>query len=195
MVEEGYVSERGSEFKTIDSDTVEFDMAHKLGRAEWFLAASETTGTSAATIVTLGEGESTTVSGVTVKVLEITETVGACTAAGGTPSCTADMAGVSAKIMPNNAGSVEVATPYTGSFNNLVVLDSDAAGVSTLVSIGGDKVNSVTEELLAGAPVDWTAERKVVREVVAGSKIVVAGKEAEDTLEAAQDFVSQVRRV
>ncbi|MEW6035838.1 MAG: hypothetical protein AB1529_04455, partial [Candidatus Micrarchaeota archaeon] len=195
VVEEGYVSERGSVFKVIDDDTVQFDMAHKLARAQWLLAPASTSAADASkTIVTLGEGESETVSGVTVKVLEITEDVGACSAAGGSVSCTADMSGVSAVIMPNNAPSVTVAMPYTGNYGNLVILDSDAVGVSTLVSVGGDVVNSVTADLLQGSAVDWTAERKVVREVVQGSKIVVAGREAADTLEAAQDFVAQVTK-
>ncbi|MFH0885021.1 MAG: hypothetical protein V1861_04885, partial [Candidatus Micrarchaeota archaeon] len=196
MVEEGYISERGSVFKTIDEDTVQFDMAHKLAKAQWYLAAASSSAADASkTIVTLGEGESTTVSGVTVKVLEITEDVGACSAGTGSVSCTADMSGVSAVIMPNNAPTVDVAMPYTGSYGNLVILDSDAVGVNTLVSVGGDKVNSVTADLLQGSAVDWTAETKVVREVVQGSKIVVAGKEAADTLSAAQDFVAQVKKV
>jgi hypothetical protein len=105
------------------------------------------------------------------------------------------MSGVSAVIMPNNAASVDVAVPYTGAYGNLVILDEDAVGVNTLVSVGGDAVNTVTADLLQGSAVDWTVERKVVREVVQGSKIVVAGREAEDTLEAAQDFVGQVQRV
>ncbi|HSB47409.1 MAG TPA: hypothetical protein VLD37_05320, partial [Candidatus Bilamarchaeum sp.] len=196
VVEEQYVSERGSVFKTIDDNKVEFDMAHKLARAQWFLApASTSAGDASKTVVTLGEGESTTVSGVTVKVLEITESVGACSASGGSVSCTADMSGVSAVIMPNNAPSVTVAMPYTGSYGNLVILDSDAVGVNTLVSVGGDKVNSVTASLLEGSAVNWDTEPKVVREVVQGSKIVVAGKEAADTLAAAQDFVAQVKKV
>ncbi|MBU1681911.1 hypothetical protein KKE38_03760, partial [Candidatus Micrarchaeota archaeon] len=195
FVEEGYISERGSVFDMIDDNTVEFDMAHKLAHAQWWLGPSETSSASdSTTVVTLGEGESTTVGGVTVKVLEITEDVGACSAAGGAVSCTADMSGVSAVIMPNNAPSVEVAVPYTGNYGNLVILDTDAVGVNTLVSVGGDKVNSVTAELLEGSAVDWTAESKVVREVVQGSKIVVAGVEAPDTLEAAQDFVSQLQK-
>ncbi|MFH0884619.1 MAG: hypothetical protein V1861_02835, partial [Candidatus Micrarchaeota archaeon] len=194
MVEEGYISERGSVFKTIDEDTVQFDMAHKLAKAQWFLAAASSSAADASkTIATLGEGESTTVSGVTVKVLEITEDVGACSAGTGSVSCTADMSGVSAVIMPNNAASVAVATPTA--YANLVVLDSDAVGVNTIVSVGGDKVNTVSKDLLSAAPVDWASEKKVVREVVAGSKIVVAGAEAADTLAAAQDFVSQVKKV
>ncbi len=193
MVEEGYVSERGSVFKTIDESTVQFDMAHKLARAQWFLAAASSTSGDASTIVVLGEGDSETVSGVTVKVLEITEDVGACSAGTGSVSCTADMAGVSAVIMPNNAPTVSVATP--AAYANLVVLDTDAVGFNTIVSVGGDRVNTVSKDLLSASPVDWASEKKVVREVVAGSKIVVAGAEAADTLGAAQDFVAQVKKV
>jgi hypothetical protein len=193
LAEEGYVSERGSTFKSIDDRNVQFEMAHKLGKAQWLLAPSSVNASSAdKTIVTLGEGESKTVNGVTVKVLEITEDVGACSAAGGAASCTANP--VSAVIMPNNAASVPVALPYTGSYGNLVILDSDAVGVNTLVSVGGDKVNSVTADLLQGSAVDWTATSKVVKEVVQGSKIVVAGATKEDTLAAAADFVAQVKR-
>ncbi len=102
--------------------------------AEWWLGPSETSSASdSTTVVTLGEGESTTVGGVTVKVLEITEDVGACSAAGGAVSCTADMSGVSAVVMPNNAPSVEVAVPYSGDYGNLVILDTDAVGLNTFI--------------------------------------------------------------
>ncbi len=191
LVEEGYISERGSVFELIDDNTVEFDMAHKLARAQWWLGPSETSSASdSSTIVTLGEGESTTIGGVTVKVLEITETVGACSASGGAVSCTADMSGVSAVIMPNNAASVDAAV-YTDP-GNLVVLDTDATSLSTVVSVGGDAVNSLSESWLASAPVDWTAETKVVKEMQQG-KILVAGATKEDTLQAAKDFVSQLQ--
>jgi hypothetical protein len=191
MVEEGYVSERGSVFELIDDNTVEFDMAHKLARAQWWLGPSETaTASDSSTIVTLFEGESEVVGGVTIKVLEITETVGACSAAGGAVSCTADMSGVSAVIMPNNAASVDAAV-YTNP-GNLVVLDSDATGLSTVVSVGGDAVNTVSASWLASSPVDWTAEPKVVKELEQG-KILVAGADKEKTLEAAKDFVAQLQ--
>ena len=78
---------------------------------------------------------------------------------------------------------------------SMVILDKDATGVNTLISVGGDKVNTVTAGLLQASPVDWTAETKVVKEVTAGSKIVVAGKEAADTLSAANDFVAQLKKV
>jgi len=196
LVDTGYISERGSKLSSISSTAVNFQMADKLAHAQWLLSPSSTNVSNAeTTVATLGVGESTTVSGVTVKVLDITEDVGACSASGGAAACTADMSGVSAVIMPNNAASVDVAMPYTGSYGNIVILDSDAVGVNTLVSVGGDQVNSVTADLLQGSAVDWTATPKLVKEVVQGSKIVVAGKEKEDTLSAAQDFIAQLKKV
>ncbi len=40
--------------------------------------------------------------------------------------------------------------------------------------------------------VDWTAETTVVREVATG-KIVVAGAEASDTMQAGKDFLAQLQ--
>jgi len=198
-VKTGYITERGSKFDSISDKLVKFNMAHKLAKAVWFLTPTST-GTTASNkqVFTLGEGESkdfsSSIGTITVKALEITEKVGACSAAGGAPSCTAKMDGVSAVIMPNNAASVTVAMPYTGNYWPLVMLDSEAQNVQTVVSVGGDKVNTVTAKLFEGAKQDWAANKKVVKEVVQGSKIVVAGAEAPDTLAAAQDFVSQVTR-
>jgi hypothetical protein len=45
-----------------------------------------------------------------------------------------------------------------------------------------------------GSSVDWVANPIVVKEVVAGSKIVVAGATPHDTLTAAQMFVSQLKK-
>jgi hypothetical protein len=63
-----------------------------------------------------------------------------------------------------------------------------------LVSVGGDKVNTVTAQLLAGQQVDWNSlpGQMMVKQVVQGSKIVVAGANAENTLAAAAVFVSEL---
>jgi hypothetical protein len=196
-VEEPYISERGSVFDEIEDTSVRYYMADDVAHSQWYLASVEQAEAEAGSVIrTLAEGEETTVSGVTVKVLEITETVLPCTVGtAATPACVADTSGVSAVISPQGTETVTAAIPYDyTNYGNLVILDKDAVGVNTLVSVGGDKVNTVTKELLGGS-VDWTTTKKVVREVVQGSKIVVAGAEAEDTLEAAQDFVSQLRKV
>jgi len=196
-IEEGTITERGSVFSSIDDTSVTYYMANKLAKSQFVLAtADESTSEAMGTCVrTLGEGEtSEPCNGVTVKVLEITEDVGPCSGAGGSASCTVDMEGVGAVIMPDNAATVTRMVPYSNAYQDLVILDRDAVGVNTVVSIGGDKVNTVTAQLLEGSPVDWTTERVVVKEVVQGSKIVVAGAEAEDTLEAVDNFVAQLKR-
>lgn len=195
-LEEGGITERGSVFSSVDDTSVTYYMANELARSQFVLAtagesASEAMGTC---IRTLAEGEtSEPCNGVTVKVLQITEDVGACSASGGT-GCTVNMEDVGAVIMPGNVASVTQVVPYANAYKDLVILDRDAVGVNTVVSIGGDKVNTVTAQLLQGSPVDWTTERVVVKEVVKGSKIVVAGAEADDTLEAVDNFISQLRR-
>ncbi|VVC01149.1 Uncharacterised protein [uncultured archaeon] len=195
-VKEGGYTERGSQFSSVDDTAVNFNMANKLAKTQFTLASSGSNLSAASTCVkTLGVGESYVCSGVTVKVTDITETVGACTAGGASASCgSADMSGVSAKVVDDSGA--EVAKGYTvnaNAYKGLVILDTDAVGVNTLVSVGGDKVNTVTAALLQGSPVDWTTQKTVVKEVVQGSKIVVAGAEAADTLQAANDFIAAVK--
>ncbi len=193
---EGFISERGSEFNSISDTGVDFAMASKLGHAQWVLASSaaanETPGT---TVWTGGIGDSTNVNGVTVQIQAINQTA-VCSATGGAASCSAaDMTPVSAVIVQNGAQvpSATTMAPYDfAKYSPLVILDQDAAGVSTVISVGGDAVNTVTASILAGTPNDWNANPQMVKEVVKGSKIVVAGKAASDTTAAANTFISEL---
>lgn len=199
-VEEGTVSERGSVFVTMEDTKVEFQIANDVARSVFTLATVEAEETPAGTISkVLEEGESyTTSNDVTIKVDSIDcEAVAAGSAGTGTsPACVVDDSGLSAVIMPQNEASVEAAIPYTGSVANMVVLDTEAANVGTLITIGGPVVNTVTAELLEGSdvadPSTWP-ESKLVREMAPG-KIVCAGLNAEDTLEACSDLVAQLQR-
>ena len=107
-------------------------------------------------------------------------------------NCSVDMSGVSSVIMPYNSQSVTATVPYTRSYGNLLVLDSDAVGLNTIVSVGMPNENSVTASLLAGSSIDLIANPIVVKEIVAGSKIVVAGATPEQTLHAAHMFISHL---
>jgi len=189
-----YTSERGSVFQSQSTNQVAFNVAEKLGQAVWTLAPLSNASTSSVTgtVVTMTPGQVETINGVTVQLISVNESVGACNAAGAAASCNIDPTSYSAVIVPGNTPSVNVSVPYTGNYGNLVILDSNAVGVNTLVSVGGPVVNSETSSLLQGSSVDWTANPTMVKEVVAGSKIVVAGAQASDTLTAAQDFVNQL---
>ncbi|MEM3422788.1 MAG: hypothetical protein QXY63_03620 [Candidatus Bilamarchaeaceae archaeon] len=193
--EEGFVTERGTIFNSIDDTTVSFSMANKLAKAQFTLTSSTAGGSTESTCqATLPEGGEYTCSGVKVKVTKIDETVGACSASGASATCKPDMTGVSAKVVDATGAEVTKAyIPAANAYKGLVILDRDAAGVNTLISVGGDKVNSVTASLLESSPVEWTPGTKIVKEVVQGSKIVVAGTEAEDTLAAVSDFIAAVK--
>lgn len=192
--EEGkYISPRGSKFESVGTSSAQFKVAKKLGKAQYQFATTEAaSGEAATTQLTLAEGQSGQVGDITIKAKSIDVTVGACSAAGGSATCTVPKDQISAVIMPNNAASADVAVPYAVN-PKLVVLDKDAAAVSTgvLITVGGDKVNSVTADVMAGADIDFTATPVVVK--VINNKIVVAGLTAEDTVAAGDQFLAALK--
>ena len=199
--EVNYITPRGTVCKEL-SDTV-FTLKVAKGRPahpQYLLSnADAAAGEDSGYTATLGEGESYEVpgtGGVVVKVTEISEKVGACgVGTGGAPACTVDSAGQSAVVL---ADGKDPKATYTGALpgsvsQSLVVLDRDASGVDVLVTVGGPAVNEVTKSVLEGSSVDFNTETKVVKEVADGKKIVVAGLTADDTLEAAKDFIAQLK--
>ncbi|MGV8176369.1 MAG: S-layer protein [Candidatus Bilamarchaeaceae archaeon] len=191
---EGFISERGSVFNSIDDTAVTFSIAKQLAHAQFTLSSAGSTSSATATTKILGEGESTVVNGVTVKVKEITETA-TCAAGGAAASCTLDEATVQPVITGKGepASSVESESVYKLT-NNMVVLDNAATGLDTgvVVTVGGPSVNSVSKSALANSGVDFTATPVVVTSV--GNKIVVAGFTADDTMTAAEQFLSELKR-
>jgi hypothetical protein len=192
-----FVSLRGTQFVN-PSGTAKTFKVPKSVLKETFTFATSAAATSEPdqTTLVLGEGDEATVgtTGVKVKVLNITESLTPCTfgtGAGAAPTC--DMSGVSAVIMPNNAASVAAKEVFPVT-SNMVVLDRDATALETgtVITIGGDVVNTVTASAIAGSGVDFAAQPVVVRAI--GNKIVVAGLTSEDTISAGQQFVAGVTR-
>lgn len=195
--EVNFVTERGSIITDKSDSSFTTKIARKVAHAITVLQPSTTeTTTPGAQVFTGTEGDVFDAGkGVKVKVVEISQAVGACgVGTGAAPACTSDTSGVSAVIMPDNKASVVAGVPYGYSnLGSLVVLDKDAIGTDVLVTVGGPAVNEVTKEVLAGSSVDFNTETKVVKEVVDGKKIVVAGLTADDTLEAARDFIAALK--
>ncbi len=190
-----FISPRGTKFDSMSSSAVTFKVATRLGKAAYQFATSEAAAVGAeTTTLTLAEGESGTVSTVTIKAKSIDQTIGACTATGGAATCTVPKDQISAVIMPNNAASVDAVVPFAIN-PKMVVLDRDAAATTTgvLITVGGDRVNTVTADAMAGAGIDFTATPVVVKQV--GNKIIVAGLTAEDTITAGDQFLAKVRVV
>lgn len=189
-----FITERGSKVLSVGTTDYSMHTAKKIGQPSFTFAAASTEVGSMGSEMTLKVGESTTLTnGVKITVKKIDETVGSCVASttGGAASCTASSAGMSAKIMPNNAPSVEVTEPYKLS-SPLVTTDKDAGYASVVITVGGPMVNSVTDETLKDSPVDFKTNSVVVKEV--GSKIVVAGNTAADTMKAAEEFIAGISR-
>ncbi|MEW5996667.1 MAG: S-layer protein [Candidatus Micrarchaeota archaeon] len=194
--ESKFVSLRGTQFTGASNTGRDFKVPKSLLDATYTFAttAAETAEPDTTTLV-LGEGDEATIgtTGVKVKVVEITEELTPCTFGTGAGAPTCDLSGVSAVIMPNNAPTVTAVERFALT-SNMVVLDSEATALDTgtIVTVGGDQVNTVTADAIAGSGVDFQAQPVVVRAI--GNKIVVAGLTAEDTITAGQQFVAGVTR-
>jgi len=188
-----FVSERGSKTLSVGTSDASFKVAKKLGQPTFQFAYADTSSAAAsADTYVMGVGESKVFGGVTVKVKAIDATTGSCSVLGssGTPQCTVDSTGVNAVISPANAASVQVSQPYKLT-SSMVMLDSEAvSGVA--ITVGGPLVNTVTAQALQDANVDFNVDNVVVKEI--GNKIVVAGKSAQDTMTAADQFIAGVKR-
>ncbi|MEW6528757.1 MAG: S-layer protein [Candidatus Micrarchaeota archaeon] len=195
--DDNFISPRGTLFESMKDDEVIFKVANKVGKVLYEFATTEaaqaeSTSTSA---VTLTEGQSQMFDTVTVKIKSIDETVGPCTAIGGSANCTITKDKISAVIMPTNTASIDVKEIVP--MDNIVVLDKDVgeATGTTLITVGGNIVNTVTAAAMKddGSVIDFNKpEYKVVVKQI-GNKIIVAGLTADDTVAAGQEFLNKVK--
>ncbi|HQT44699.1 MAG TPA: hypothetical protein PLO51_01870, partial [Candidatus Micrarchaeota archaeon] len=187
-----YMSDRGSLFTSMSTDTVQFNIAKKVGHLQWTLSTQGTNVTDASEF-TLTEGQTQSLTGgISVTLKSISETVGSCTASGsGAPTCTVDMTPVKAVILPDNVASVQVSQPYKLT-SKMVVLDSEASSAGSVITVGGPAVNTVTADALAGSSVDLSTTTVLVQAI--GNKIVVAGLTAADTVTAADRFIAGIKQ-
>lgn len=193
--EEGFTTMRGTKFESGSEKEYKFKVPKKELKTTWTFSTVEAAESDPDTSeFTLHEGEEAAVgtTGVKVKVLSIDQQLTPCTfgtGAGESPMCTPDMSTVSAVVMPDNAPSVETIVPYSLT-SNLVYLDTDNVALDTgvIITVGGDAVNTVTKDAIAGSDVDFEATPVVVKQI--GNKIVVAGYSGEDTAAAGEQFLA-----
>jgi hypothetical protein len=188
------VTERGSQILSVGTNDFSAKVAAKIGQASFTFANADTSASSTnAEEYTMGVGESKVFGGVTVLVKSIDATAGSCSVLGanGQPACTVDSSSLTAVVMPNNAASVVVNEPYTGSVSGLVMKDTDGPSANTAILVGGPVVNTMTADAVKDAAIDFQTA-PVVKEI--GNKIVVAGYTADDTLAAADQFIAGIQR-
>ncbi|MEM4385490.1 MAG: hypothetical protein QXD03_02965 [Candidatus Anstonellales archaeon] len=175
-------------------------VSREVRRAQLFFKATDmgTVEPESVQLKNLVEGETRDVPGTDIKVrvdkINVeTRLVG--TVSGGV--ATPDLSNVRAVIRDGTTRttSMMVATPaYTTGYPDVVVLDnSPEASAGTVILVGGPVVNSKTADVLQGTQNPLSATNRVLVREVAQGKIVVAGWEAADTLQAVEQFLAQLR--
>ncbi|MEM4361325.1 MAG: hypothetical protein QXV83_04270 [Candidatus Anstonellaceae archaeon] len=188
-----FYTERGSYIDSYSDTSYVINVAKRVGQPTFTFSFTDAVLAESGEIWEAKEGETKTLdNGVKLKVKEIQVSTGTCKVAGGAaPTCTADMSGVSARIMPDNSATVQAVVPYDIKGTNLVISDREAGSVGGVqILVGGPAVNSATAEVLANSPVDFDVTNVYVKAI--GNKIVVAGKTAADTMQAANEFISRL---
>ncbi|MCX6776032.1 MAG: hypothetical protein NT130_04265, partial [Candidatus Micrarchaeota archaeon] len=184
--EEGYYSERGSQFSGVDTFAASISRARRLGEMKFFMKSQGANTTSATTIGPLGENESANVGGgVTVKVNSITETVGTCTAG---PNALCTVTGADGLTATPSVTAANVRVALNPASQKLVVLDKDADKSATLIVVGGNLVNTVAAEVMQTTSINLVTD-KVVVQPIGTNRILVAGYTAADTQTAADQFI------
>jgi len=189
-----FITERGSVVDGVSTTDVSVKVAKKVGKASFTFATADSANTSDTQEYVLGVGESKVFGGVTVLVKAIDAVGGSCsvTGPGGQPACTVDPESVKPVISPDNKESVTAITPVPVS--KLVYLDTEAQDAGAAIVVGGPEVNELAKSLLTGEnAIDFTKDRVVVKEFSNG-KILVAGYSAQDTLQAADKFLSELKK-
>jgi len=186
--EEDFITDRGTVIDTVTDSKIQFTVPKHVRDVLWSFNTAEAAESADTTTWTGGEGDSTVVGGVTVTVDSIDETLSTCgVSAGGSATCTYKDGSAVATINGQPSITVKEANPTAVNPSSLVILDKDAGSTASVISVGGEVVNTVTAQLLAGVEHNYDTG-PVVQEV--GGSIVVAGKEAPDTLQAAMDFIN-----
>ena len=184
--EQGYYSERGSQFAGVDTSTVSISRARKLGEMKFFAKAQGANTSTGTTVGPLGKGDTANLGGgVTIKVKDITETVGTCTAGPNAQCTVTGKDGLTATPSITTAG---VRVPLNPASQKLVVLDKDADKSATLIVVGGNLVNTVAAEVMQTTTINLATDKVVVRPI-GTNRILVAGYTAADTQTAADQFV------
>ncbi|MEM4254849.1 MAG: S-layer protein [Candidatus Norongarragalinales archaeon] len=181
-VEPKYISYRGSVANGFGTDSVSLKYAKKIGHGVYLLTKAGTAGTDNKVTKDFKAGETALDDSGYKVTVDAINAAGAGGAIGGTDNL---------KVMANGVevSSLDAVVPLDTSSAPLVVLDTNplASGSSSVITFGGQMVNSVSASALAGAELTPGSE-PVVK--VVGSKIVVAGYDAAGTTEAANTLIA-----
>ncbi len=189
-VNQGFVTERGSVVQTISPTSVTVNFAKAVGMLEFIASASNATVANATTHVVgpIKIGQSVPgLANVTVENVTASCAVGA--SAG---NCT--VSGVSNLTATPSVTQAVTPVKLNTATTPLAVVDSNANSASTLIVVGSKYVNSVAAQVFAQNPSLNTSfgPGSVVVQAFGGSRILVAGYTANETVQAGNQFIQQL---
>ena len=195
--DEDYITERGTEYGTFDSEKREFSVATSVRHAVFTYTNADEEAEPNTVTTTLHEGDEYTVPGTQTKIEVVSIDGTANCGVSGTGATTCEYAGGITGVIKDEEGNTQTEltaiVPSDFSVSSLIKLDKDAMNDASFISVGGPKVNKVTARELTGAnAVDFNTERVVVKQIAPG-KIIVAGLTADDTLQAADQFINELK--
>jgi len=187
-----YYTERGSYVDSSGTGSNEYtvNLAKDVASLAfmWQSVSTETSGSSTETYSNLKEGDEITLSdGVKVKVKSIDVQTGTCTAGN------ASVSGLDKVSCQLNVADAKNLGERQDVPTDLVVLDSNAGSLETVIAVGGNAVNTVTQAILSGTGVKLEKAGDVIVQEVENGKIVVAGYTADDTMTAASQFIAKLK--
>ncbi|NYZ76124.1 S-layer protein [Candidatus Micrarchaeota archaeon] len=186
----GYYSERGTQLAGMDTQSVVFNRARKLGELKFFVKSQGANTTTATTVGPLAVNDSANVGGgVTIKVDSITSTVGTCTAG---PNAQCTVTGQSGLMATPSVTAANVRTALDPASAPLVVLDSQADISATLIVVGGPAVNTVAASTMQGSSLTLVKAGDYIAQPVGNNRILVAGFNGVDTTTAANKFIADL---
>jgi len=188
--EVGYYSERGTQLAGMDTQSVVFNRARKLGELKFFVKSEGANTTTATTIGPLAVNDSANVGGgVTILVDSITSTVGTCTAG---PNAVCTVTGASGLTATPSVTAANVRVALDPSAAPLVVLDTAADTSATLIVVGGPSVNTVAASTMQGSSLTLAKAGDYYAQAVGSNRILVAGYNGADTTTAANKFIADL---
>ena len=192
----GFITDRGSKFTSVAQTSAAFKIAKKVCEAVYYVKTSGTSPSEPIQVGPLGEGESTVglSGGISIKVTQISEDVGTCTAATGSATCTVtglETVGTSINGLGDPVSGAYYAKVPTGldtKTSPIIVLDTNADRNTNLVVVGGNTVNTVADEIIRSSSIDLRTETVVMR-AIGTNRILVAGYSPQDTATAGDQFI------
>jgi len=189
-VNQGFVTERGSVVQTISPSSVTVNFAKSVGMLQFIASASNATVANTTTHVVgpIKVGQSVPgLANVTVENVTASCAVGA--AAG---NCT--VSGVSNLTATPSVTQAVTPVKLNTATTPLAVVDSNANNASTLIVVGSKYVNSVAAQVFAQNPSlnSSFGPGSVVVQAFGGSRILVAGYTANQTVQAGNQFIQDL---